>query len=114
MDRGDKQSCAGKSEGRNANCEPTAEIIDLSTLPVGARPIPFAPLEFEEVPNARALDCPGYGHCLEFVAHVRWTGFSCRRCPHNQWSEGVAAMAGSAGGAAGPSNGVPAPIIRLR
>jgi hypothetical protein len=43
--------------------------------------MPFAMLEYEEVPQSRALDCGHYGRCLEFVAHIRWTGFSCRRCP---------------------------------
>ncbi|MEE2901528.1 MAG: hypothetical protein VYC39_04330 [Myxococcota bacterium] len=69
---------------------PRAQIINLSVLPVNARPIPFASLDFEEVPKTRQLECPGYHRCLEFVASIRWQGFSCRRCPLNEpsaWEE---------------------------
>jgi len=60
-----------------------AQIINLSALPNGARPMPFASLDYEEVPRARQLECPGYHRCLEFVASIKWQGFSCRRCPLN-------------------------------
>ena len=65
---------------------PRAQIINLSVLPVNARPIPFASLDFEEVPKTRQLECPGYHRCLEFVASIRWQGFSCKRCPLNDLS----------------------------
>jgi hypothetical protein len=71
------------SNDRNTSCEKWAEVIDLVKLPVGARPIPYAGLEYEEVPASRHLDCDTYGACLDFVASIRWVGFSCRRCPFN-------------------------------
>lgn len=58
-----------------------AEIIDLIYLPVGARPQPAVELDYEEVLEARALDCASYNACLCFAAKVHWRGFSCRRCP---------------------------------
>jgi len=67
-----------------------AHVIHLSVLPQGARPMPFAPLDYEEVPNSRQLCCPGYNRCLEFVASIKWQGFSCRRCPlkdENNWED---------------------------
>ena len=71
------------SPHRKPGCENWAEIIDLVKLPVGARPVPYAGLEYEEVPASRYLDCDSYGACLDFVASIRWVGFSCRRCPFN-------------------------------
>ena len=59
-------------------------VIHLTLLPSGARPIPFAALDYEEVPAARDLECDAYGRCLEFVANARWVGFSCRQCPFNK------------------------------
>ena len=59
-------------------------VIHLTLLPSGARPIPFAALDYEEVPAARDLECDAYGRCLEFVANARWVGFSCRQCPFNR------------------------------
>jgi len=58
-----------------------AEVIDLVQLPRRARPVPFAELDFDEVPGARAMDCGSYQQCLAFVANVKWRSFSCRRCP---------------------------------
>ena len=52
--------------------------------------MPFASLDYEEVPQSRQLECPGYHRCLEFVASIKWQGFSCRRCPINtiaSWEE---------------------------
>ena len=58
-----------------------AQIIDLIQLPSGARPMPRAALDYEEVSDARALDCGAYAECLNFAARVHWIGFHCRRCP---------------------------------
>lgn len=58
-----------------------AKVIDLALLPSGARPIPFATLDFDEVPETRRLGCRDYAGCLQFAASVHWQGFSCRRCP---------------------------------
>ena len=58
-----------------------ASVIDLTHLPTGARPMPFAVLDYDEVSYVRRLDCGWYGRCLDFVAHIKWAGFSCRRCP---------------------------------
>src|SRR5439155_21395181 len=60
---------------------PGAQVIDLVHLPPGARPLPYAELDFEEVPGARALDCDTYHECLSLAARVQWRGFHCRRCP---------------------------------
>jgi hypothetical protein len=68
-----------------------AEIIDLCTLPSGARPVPFGELDIEEVMHVRALDCECYNQCLTFVARVRWAGFSCRRCPFRSGAHRAAA-----------------------
>ena len=83
------QRCAAASSKQPPQHE-RAQIINLSALPRGARPMPFASLEYEEVPNARQLECPGYNRCLEFVVSIKWQGFSCRRCPLNDilnWDE---------------------------
>jgi hypothetical protein len=81
-----------------------AEIIDLVQLPAGARPHPRAELDYEEVLEARALDCECYAACLAFAAHVHWRGFHCRRCPK------LAARAERADNPAA----TPAAVIRLR
>ena len=83
-DNGDRPDRSREaSHGRNSGCNNWAEVIDLVRLPVGARPVPYAGLEYEEVPASRHLDCDTYGACLDFVASIRWVGFSCRRCPFN-------------------------------
>lgn len=69
-------------ERREANAdEEGAEVIDLVHLPTGARPTPFASLEYEEVSRCRVLDCSTYNDCLEFAARLRWPSFHCRQCP---------------------------------
>lgn len=75
-----KKQCVGTMAKQNHGGE-RAEVIHLHVLPRGARPMPFAPLDYAEVPNSRQLCCPGYNRCLEFVASIKWQGFSCRRCP---------------------------------
>jgi hypothetical protein len=91
--------------------EAGAEIIDLVHLPSGARPTPFAELDFEEVPRARVLDCDTYNECLELAARVRWAGFHCRQCPKACERTRLAAGGEPHGSSVERED---APIIRLR
>ena len=95
----------------DASSQLGAEIIDLVHLPSGARPTPFAELNFEEVPRARALDCDTYNECLALAARVRWAGFHCRQCPKACEGARLAAGGEPHGSSAERED---APIIRLR
>lgn len=95
-------------DDRKTSCASLAQVIDLTYLPIGARPVPFATLDFEEVTEVRRLDCDNYGRCLDFVAHIKWSGFSCRRCPMRRAEAPVPAR---------PDDSIEleaAPVIRLR
>lgn len=58
-----------------------AEVIDLVRLPLGTRPTPMVPLDFEDVDRCRDLSCERYQACLAFCAMIRWKSFHCRQCP---------------------------------
>jgi hypothetical protein len=77
-----KRATLALSRGRDEQAEEQgAEVIDLVYLPARARPHPRAELDYEEVLEARALNCRSYAECLAFAASVHWRSFSCKRCP---------------------------------
>lgn len=77
-----KSATLAVSRGRDEDAkERGAEIIDLVYLPTGARPHPRIELDYDEVNEARELNCGSYSECLAFAASVQWRSFHCRRCP---------------------------------
>lgn len=96
-----KRSTLALSRDRDGEAKDRgAEVIDLVYLPSGARPNPRAELDYEEVEEAREMDCANYGQCLAFAAAAHWKGFHCRRCPVSCGTAGTDSEGAPQGGLA--------------